>query len=106
MALRPLSLIVTSGLNLRAHSQSPACTITALNQPKEDFVLEQDIRSRDVIMVLFGAGGDLSQRLIVPALFNLYLDHQLPERFVLLGVDRQELDDAQLAECWTCPRSP
>ncbi len=46
--------------------------------------------------VLFGAAGDLAWRLVVPALFNLYLDQQLPDDFRLIGVDR-ELDDTTLA---------
>ncbi len=49
-------------------------------------------------LLLFGAGGDLSQRLILPALYNLYLDGQLPERFALLGVDRREMGDEALRE--------
>ena len=53
---------------------------------------------QDTLFVLFGAGGDLSWRLIVPALFNLFLDGHLPERFLLLGVDRADVDDAALAE--------
>jgi glucose-6-phosphate 1-dehydrogenase len=52
---------------------------------------------QDTLFVLFGAGGDLSWRLIVPALFNLFLDGHLPERFLLLGVDRADVDDAALA---------
>lgn len=52
---------------------------------------------RDTLFVLFGAAGDLSQRLIVPALFNLYLDKRLPARFLLLGVDRTDYDDTSLA---------
>lgn len=48
--------------------------------------------------VLFGARGDLSWRLILPALFNLYLDKHLPEQFVLLGIDRQEGDRQSLAQ--------
>ena len=52
----------------------------------------------DTLFVLFGAGGDLSWRLVVPALFNLYLDGHLPERFVLLAVDRSDTTDEQLAE--------
>lgn len=48
------------------------------------------------ILVLFGASGDLSQRLIVPALFDLYLDGHLPERFALLGAGRSDLDAAAL----------
>jgi len=51
----------------------------------------------DTLFVLFGAAGDLSRRLIVPALYNLRLDGNLPERFRLLGVDRADLDDAGLA---------
>jgi len=30
----------------------------------------------------------------VPALYNLYLDRRLPERFAIVGVARQEMDDA------------
>jgi len=52
----------------------------------------------DTLFALFGAGGDLSRRLIVPALFNLYLDGQLPPRFRLLGIDRQDSDATALAE--------
>ena len=47
--------------------------------------------------VLFGAMGDLAHRLVVPALFNLFLENQLPTRFRLIGVDRQ-LDDPSLIE--------
>ncbi|HKK14821.1 MAG TPA: glucose-6-phosphate dehydrogenase [Gammaproteobacteria bacterium] len=50
------------------------------------------------VFVLFGAGGDLARRMIVPALFNLHLDGLLPEGFRILGVDRQESGDEQLAE--------
>ncbi len=51
----------------------------------------------ETFFVLFGAAGDLSQRLIVPALFNLYLDGHLPEHFLLLGVDRVDFADSALA---------
>ena len=49
-----------------------------------------------VTFVLFGVSGDLSWRMIVPALFNLHLDGRLPERFTLIGVDRREGDDQEL----------
>jgi len=52
----------------------------------------------DTLFVLFGAAGDLSGRLIVPALFNLHLSGQLPARFRVLGVDRRDIDAATLAE--------
>ncbi|HTQ14329.1 MAG TPA: glucose-6-phosphate dehydrogenase [Rhizomicrobium sp.] len=41
-------------------------------------------------MVLFGANGDLTKRLVVPALYNLAKAGKLPERFVLIGVDHNE----------------
>ncbi|APZ43326.1 glucose-6-phosphate dehydrogenase [Acidihalobacter ferrooxydans] len=44
--------------------------------------------------VLFGAGGDLAWRLVVPALFALFRKGHLPERFQLLGVDRVDYDRA------------
>jgi glucose-6-phosphate 1-dehydrogenase len=38
-------------------------------------------------MVIFGAGGDLTKRLVVPALYNLSRTGVLPEHFALIGVD-------------------
>ena len=51
----------------------------------------------DTVFVLFGAGGDLSWRLVVPAIFNLYLDGHLPRRFKLLAVDRVDSNEVDLA---------
>ena len=43
-------------------------------------------------MVIFGAAGDLTKRLVVPALYNLATAQQLSDGFRLVGVDlrRQE----------------
>ena len=49
-----------------------------------------------VLFVLFGAEGDLSSRLILPALYNLHLDGLLPEDFALVAVDRTVSDAAEL----------
>jgi glucose-6-phosphate 1-dehydrogenase len=38
-------------------------------------------------IVLFGAGGDLTKRLVVPALYNLSRTGKLPENFALIGCD-------------------
>ncbi|HZB91507.1 MAG TPA: glucose-6-phosphate dehydrogenase [Stellaceae bacterium] len=38
-------------------------------------------------MVIFGAAGDLTKRLVVPALYNLVAAKQLPDGFRLVGVD-------------------
>ncbi len=39
-------------------------------------------------MVIFGADGDLTKRLIVPALYNLVTAKQLPGGFQLVGISR------------------
>ena len=41
-------------------------------------------------MVIFGASGDLTKRLVVPALYNLARTKVLPEKFALIGVARSE----------------
>lgn len=38
-------------------------------------------------MVIFGAAGDLTKRLVVPALYNLVKAGRLPDEFQLVGVD-------------------
>jgi glucose-6-phosphate 1-dehydrogenase len=47
-------------------------------------------------MVIFGAGGDLTKRLLVPALYNLSHTGLLPEKFAIVGVDIAE----RSAEDW------
>jgi glucose-6-phosphate 1-dehydrogenase len=43
-------------------------------------------------MVIFGANGDLTKRLVVPALYNLARSGLLPEPFALIGVDHNAID--------------
>jgi glucose-6-phosphate 1-dehydrogenase len=38
-------------------------------------------------IVIFGAAGDLTKRLVVPALYDLVCAKRLPEQFQLVGVD-------------------
>ena len=42
-------------------------------------------------MVLFGATGDLTHRLVIPALYNLSRTNVLPEQFTLIGVARSDM---------------
>jgi glucose-6-phosphate 1-dehydrogenase len=48
-------------------------------------------------MVIFGAGGDLTKRLLVPALYNLAHTGLLPENLAIVGVDLAQ----QNAAAWT-----
>jgi len=51
-----------------------------------------------VVFVLFGAAGDLSHRLILPALYALHRSGQLPPRLGFIGVDRSSMSATQLAD--------
>jgi glucose-6-phosphate 1-dehydrogenase len=51
-------------------------------------------------LAIFGATGDLAQRKLLPALYNLAHEGGLPERFHLIGVSRGEKEHEQYrAEC-------
>lgn len=47
-------------------------------------------------MVVFGGGGDLTKRLIAPALYNMARTGLMPENFVMIGIGRTRLED----EAW------
>jgi glucose-6-phosphate 1-dehydrogenase len=49
-------------------------------------------------MVIFGAAGDLTRRLIVPALYNLASSKFLPEKFAITGVDLAAKDESKWHE--------
>jgi glucose-6-phosphate 1-dehydrogenase len=55
--------------------------------------MAQSLETKPAVIVIFGAGGDLTWRKLVPALYNLYLDHWLPDDFGLIGLDRKEMSD-------------
>ena len=44
-------------------------------------------------MVIFGAAGDLTKRLLIPALYNLRASNLLDDGFKILGVDHNARDD-------------
>jgi len=47
-------------------------------------------------LTIFGAGGDLTKRLVVPALYNLVRAGKLPDDFTIIGVDHGD----QTTEGW------
>ena len=49
-------------------------------------------------MVIFGASGDLAQRKLLPALYNLAHEGALPERFNLIGAARRQQTDDEFRE--------
>ena len=45
------------------------------------------------IAVIFGGAGDLSHRKLLPALYNLMVDKELPKKFAIVGFSMEHLDD-------------
>ena len=50
------------------------------------------------VMVIFGASGDLTKRLLMPALYNLHRDGLLPPAFAVVGTAREELSSDAFRE--------
>ncbi len=59
---------------------------------------EKNSSARGITVVIFGASGDLTQRKLIPALFNTYKKDRLPEGFRIVGVARREWSDEQFRE--------
>jgi glucose-6-phosphate 1-dehydrogenase len=55
-----------------------------------------DHRPSPATMMIFGAAGDLTKRLVVPALYNLVRAGKLPDGFAIVGVDHND----QTTEGW------
>ena len=47
-------------------------------------------RAPPATLTIFGAGGDLTKRLVVPALYNLVRAGKLPDDFAIIGVDHND----------------
>ena len=55
-------------------------------------------KPKSMIMVIFGASGDLTRRKLMPALYLLYKLKKLPENFAVLGVARTQYTDEEYRE--------
>ena len=52
-------------------------------------------RPEDQVLVIFGASGDLTKRMLMPSLYELHVRQMLPERFVILGTSRKSMSDEE-----------
>ncbi len=50
------------------------------------------------IFVIFGGTGDLNKRKLAPALYNLFTEGYMPEKFSIIGTGRTEFTDAKYQE--------
>ena len=55
-------------------------------------------KTESQILVIFGASGDLTKRKLIPALFELYKQNFLPEKFAVLGASRTNMSDVDFRE--------
>lgn len=60
--------------------------------------MSDDLHPMPTIFTILGAGGDLTHRKLIPALYNLYLDQWLPDRFLVLGIGHGEMTDESFRE--------
>ena len=51
--------------------------------------------SNPTIFIIFGGTGDLAKRKIIPALYNLFLENRLPEKFAIIGTGRSKFTDVK-----------
>jgi glucose-6-phosphate 1-dehydrogenase len=58
-------------------------------------------KPKNQILVLFGASGDLTYRKLIPALYALYDQQMLPEKFQVVGVGRTVMSDGDFREKMT-----
>ena len=54
--------------------------------------------SEPCVMVIFGASGDLTKRLLVPSLYNLACDGLLSENFAVVGTGRSKISNDEFRE--------
>lgn len=55
----------------------------------------RSLKPQATIIVILGATGDLTQRKLIPGLYNLYLDKWIPQNFAVIGVSHAKMSDAQ-----------
>ena len=63
--------------------------------------LANNAQASPCTLVIFGAGGDLTKRLLMPSVYNLKLGGLLADGFKLIGVDRAEQDDEHFRQALT-----
>ncbi|HEY4876147.1 MAG TPA: glucose-6-phosphate dehydrogenase, partial [Puia sp.] len=50
------------------------------------------------VLFIFGGSGDLNYRKLCPALYNLFIDDWMPEKFSIIGIGRTEYSDDSYRE--------
>ena len=64
--------------------------LDALNAEDSSLEVQEEWIMQDLTFVLFGATGDLAQRKLFPALYNLFLEDKLPDSISIVGLGRSD----------------
>lgn len=65
--------------------------MTALQEPTQTD--KQILAADPCVIVIFGAAGDLTKRLLMPALYNLVSNQLLPQEFAIVGFARRQMSN-------------
>ena len=66
-----------------------------MSELQSSMVMQEDMpaperQSDPCVLVIFGASGDLTRRLLIPSLYNLAHDNLLTQNFAVVGMARQD----------------
>ncbi|GAC1349797.1 MAG: glucose-6-phosphate dehydrogenase [Ktedonobacteraceae bacterium] len=75
---------------------SQRSVVEAPNPLREGLRIKQS--TEPCVMVIFGATGDLTHRKLLPALYNLALEHPLPAGFSVVGFARRPYSDDEFRQ--------
>lgn len=68
------------------------------NDPNLDQVTKGSKPKDPAILVIFGAMGDLTKRLLMPAVYNLHAHEALPKEFSIIGISKDNSDSGAFRE--------
>ncbi len=57
-----------------------------------------DLKNQNTTIVIFGITGDLVQKKVIPAIFNLWIKKLLPRDIKIVGFSRREINDTQIRD--------
>ena len=60
--------------------------------------MENLTNTNPVVIVIFGAGGDLTWRKLVPALYSLFRDKWMQEHFAIIGMDLKQMSNDEFRQ--------
>ena len=83
--------------NSRINGPLMATITTLAHESSQDPCIEQRIPDPCTIVIV-GASGDLTARKIVPSLFNLFINGDLPTPGVIMGCGRTSLTDHEFRD--------